>query len=833
MINKMLDGKAVEKIHIIPYSHHDYAWCCIRNWHITRYIKCFHEVLDTMEENENFTWCIDNVVHSWLPFAENAPEDAERFTQYVRSGRIEILDGGYSLARPSYVGEESYIRNMSAGRKYFTELFGLDDIPCLINADTACGHSQMPQIAKLSGHKYYRFLRSDALLTKKGIPLQFIWEGLDGSRILVTRGIYGSLWALNEWMNNDYEKSWEETKENFINIWLADKLLPEMPTKNIIQFLGSDDCRPLRDAKDNPLRINEFMAEWNKREPVRMEYSSLDKVHKILENEKLPVVSGVLDHSELTYNLPFKGDRSMWRMRLILDRVLVRLEKAALVAWTHGFNYPGSAIQEMWTDLFDITGHAIEFVLKNNYDELYLTADGARLRALKETVKAEEFVVKTLQAHDEIQIIVFNYLNWEHSNLVECEVTTFHGISGFDLIDADGNAAEFQIIDYHNGYNLPENSDFVSARILFKAKVPAMGYAVYTAKVNGLSLKEKIDSNFIDPLVSAEQIKESDRIILNNGELEVVFVNGLLMKITKLNDDNSVVAEEEKAAIKLIFKEMPPSSTWLSEFKTLAVHEFKPIKWMLTQDGPLRQIVTVDGKIAGNDATVEYLLSRGDKGLNVSVVTNFHDAMEGMLVFEVPADDGCEIFADIPFGTEKREFFDELFYKGETGNEEIANSAPAEWELPGQIYGRNWCSFVCNRTPVTIVTEDCSVYYNHDRNFKKMELILNRHMPLKYRTDRWVAQGPDCADGTGFNSYKFSLFFNMQNGSSTDIQRYHKQLIFPLSARLSHKLPLADIRPDDFSLFGDTPENIICTAAYLENGRIFVRMFECNGEPVD
>ena len=32
------------------------------------------------------------------------------------------------------------------------------------------------------------------LLTKKGEPMQFWWEGLDGSRLLTTRGVYGGFW---------------------------------------------------------------------------------------------------------------------------------------------------------------------------------------------------------------------------------------------------------------------------------------------------------------------------------------------------------------------------------------------------------------------------------------------------------------------------------------------------------------------------------------------------------------------------------------------------------------------------------------------------------------
>ncbi len=830
MIEDMLDGKSVEKIFLIPYSHHDYAWVCPRNWHIARYVKCFHEVLEIMERDKNFTWCIDNVIHSWIPFAENAPKDAEKFAQLVRSGRIEVLNGGYSLARPSYVGEESYIRNMAYGRKFFSSIFGLENIPCLFNADTASGHSQMPQIAKLSGHEYYRFQRPDFLLSKKKIPFQFIWEGLDGSRILVTRGSYGNLWINNSWLDNNFDELWNETKNDFIKFCLTDKLFPEMPVKNVILFVGSDDSRPLRDLQDKPLKISEFTDAWNEREPVKIEYSTLSQVYEIIKKENLPVIKGVLDHSELSFNLPFKGNNSIWQMRIFLDRILIKLEKACLIAWTHGKEYPSEKISEMWFDLFEITGHAIEYVLKNDYINLYSIAQGAKLRAFKELESAQKFVVHSIPSSGDMQIVVFNYLNWQNTGLVECEVTSYQGIGGFDLVDNYGNITEYQIIDYYTGYTIPEKSDFVSVKIIFKATVPSMGYALYHANPNGQSLMSEIKEEFIDPLPSSVITEAPERLILDNGSIEVVFNKGSIEQIIKSVTKEKLEFISEKPLAKLVFKELPPQSSWLSEFRIIEEYEFEPKIWYLKQHGPLSKILFVSGKIAGNDATIEYSLLKGENSLGISVSTNFNEEKEGFIVFSMPIDDNSDIFADIPFGTEKREVFDDLhsFFNGST--KDVENLASAELELPGQIYARNWCSFTYSCVPVTFVTEDCSVYYNYNKSQATMELFLNRHMPLKYRTDRWVGQGSEWADGTGYNNFNFSIYLNKSNGISTDIQRYHKKKIFPLSANLSHKLPQNGEKPKNYSMFGNTPENIICTAAYLDNKNIIIRMFECNGD---
>ena len=215
-----LDGKRIKSILLLRYSHHDYEWCCTRAWHKWRYIRCYCDVLDIMRTDPDFTWCIDNVVHSWIPFKECCPDRVAEFEQRVREGRIDVLNGGVSLARPSRIGEESFVRNMIEGRRYFCRQFGLTELPMLYCADVACGHSQVPQIAVLGGHRFYRFLRPDELLTKRGVPTQFRWEGADGTRLFVTRGMYGGFFINNDWLLWDTQTCWEEKKQRFFETWL-------------------------------------------------------------------------------------------------------------------------------------------------------------------------------------------------------------------------------------------------------------------------------------------------------------------------------------------------------------------------------------------------------------------------------------------------------------------------------------------------------------------------------------------------------------------------------------------------------------------------------------
>ena len=209
MDNQVHKNNELRKIFIIPHSHHDYAWVYERQWHLLRYEMIFNEVIDWLEENPNATWMIDNVVHSWIPFAENFPERVDAFRKLVQEGRIEIANGGYSLARPSYVGEETFIRNLVAGDTYFKELFDIKEIPYYHNLDTAAGQRQIPQILRLAGFRYYRFQRPESILDQSGIPRTFYWKGLDGSQILVSRAFGGGFLDV-DYSNHDFETEWEK-----------------------------------------------------------------------------------------------------------------------------------------------------------------------------------------------------------------------------------------------------------------------------------------------------------------------------------------------------------------------------------------------------------------------------------------------------------------------------------------------------------------------------------------------------------------------------------------------------------------------------------------------
>jgi len=188
--------KEIRKIHLIPYAHHDYAWCNTRKWHIYRYIRAFDAYLQCMQEDPELTLTVDNIDHSVGEFVKYCPGSLPLFKQMMHEGRICVSNGGMALLRPALFDGEMTIRNAVDGARTFCRLFDItpEDMPTFWAADVGPGCTQIPQIMTQLGVKMYRFKRSEAVMNLDGVPEVFHWRGLDGSTVIVERTSYSAPW---------------------------------------------------------------------------------------------------------------------------------------------------------------------------------------------------------------------------------------------------------------------------------------------------------------------------------------------------------------------------------------------------------------------------------------------------------------------------------------------------------------------------------------------------------------------------------------------------------------------------------------------------------------
>ena len=827
MRTDFFDKSSLKEIHLIPYSHNDFSWCNTREWHMSRYVQSIIEILDLMKTNNNVTWLIDNVLHTLAPFLKYCPERLEEFKMRAAEGRISIANGGMGLARPSYIGDETFIRNMAEAKEFFQNKLGLKDIDVFFNADVSCGHSQLPQVLSLGGHKYYRCWRPAEALDYKKVPKQFIWKGLDGSEIIVSRGIYLGFIENAEYLNKDLKNQWEEVKEEFFRLELENNVRL-LPTDILWLGYGCDDFSFLYNRLNKPVKILEFIEEWNRRENIKIMFSTPAEYFRRLSKKNIPVYEGVLDQCELSYNDPKKGNNSIWRLRSDLERLIVKAESVSAIASVMGFKYPEEKIKSLWNALFEIAGHAIEWSFEEDCNNLYNNAKAAESTAKSLIGEACECMADMLKVEPYDQYVVINTLNWSRKEAVKLHVTNPFGLMEFDICDNTGSKLDYQVADLYMRWNPYPGCDCNSVDVIVNVEVPAFGYAAL--KVVGSESSKNVET-----AVAASQTGDTDfeRRIINNGCLEIVLEDGLIKNIKTLRNGKSINSDNSSGIINnLRFVQTKEENTGLLEsWEEVRTFGFIPENWKLVENGPVRWIYRVAGRIGDSSAEQDIIIKKDESAVEFSVNIDCTGG-EGYFISDFPSDENTEIYADIPFGVEKRDISTELYGKTDKEGVNFGNLYERGWR--GQFYAKSWALFEKNGIPAAIVSKNCSIYYNHDNIKNSVSILLHRLIPLRNMVfgpfDKWVEHCQTNMEGKGKHNFRYSIYFAGNKNCFSDIARFSKQNAQPLEVVRKHNF-YTEINAESSGAFIKTDrENVIVSAFYKTGENFILRMFETDGK---
>ena len=114
---------------------------------------------------------------------ENAPDVYVQIRQRVREGRWEAEGGMFLEADCNLSSGESLIRQFVYGKRFFMEEFGVDN-EILWLPDVFGYSAALPQIMEKCGIRYFMTTKISWNETNKMPYDTFLWEGIDGTRIL-------------------------------------------------------------------------------------------------------------------------------------------------------------------------------------------------------------------------------------------------------------------------------------------------------------------------------------------------------------------------------------------------------------------------------------------------------------------------------------------------------------------------------------------------------------------------------------------------------------------------------------------------------------------------
>lgn len=788
--------KIKEKLHgfslnVIPYCHADFAWTHPRSWHVERYKQIIDEVLDTMNENPSYKWMADNIFPILATYLSNESRRSMELLERIREGRIEVTNGIMVLLRPTMAGDETFIRNITLGVDYLKQLIPDFNSDVFHNVDVSIGHSQLPQLLKLGGYKYYRGWRPQGAMDAKGIPRQFIWQGADGSSIICSRGTYAGLWK-TEYMS---EKTFEEkTLLRFYSDEVEDILLHSKANTLWIPF-GMDDTRPMMDFSDNPVNLDKFMEYFTKKTGASIGYSTALEYFKAISKTQLPVFKGTLDTCDVGYNISSKGDKGLWLFRTILDGLLVKAETLWTIASFKGANYPENDFNELWKVNLFIASHGTEFVFSQDYNELYNSAVNA-VESVENLIKKAMIV---LIGKYTAQYFIFNTLNWERSEIVSFPTSGKGFVPNIIPSDLNNKTSQYQYI-YDNRGHLKE--------ILAEVLIPALGYL----PISSVEIHKETQSQKKFDLDRFEEIQTVD-----TGKIIVSFKKGKILTINGSDTDSF-------GKISFIEMDQTPKDSWLYNFNHGKSHEFKPTDWYWDEFGPLRWKYSVNGSVGPHKATLEIILLKNKPDIDFNLFLESKEKSCGFFTTSFPTDSDSVFTADIPFGIEKRDMKEEPF--GILTKIDIDN---LERLWNNLFYARSWINYQVNGLDISIIGTRSPKYYMCDSATNKVSIILTRLYDLSLCED-WMKDTHPFFENPGKMTFSYSAIVRKAAKTNTllpiIIRSKEKQLPVEIHAPQTLKTDTENCEPVSF--INIQSSSSVISALYMQNGKTILRIYNAS-----
>lgn len=579
-------------VHVVPHIHYDVEWLQTREVFEKVGAGNLLEMLRLMEENPRMTFAVDQVPQL-EPFRRSYPEAFERIVELVGEGRIEPLDGMYSEPDVNLVGGESLVRQSVAWQRYAMEHFGAFS-RCGWLIDSFGMSGQLPQIFADTGVEFFAYSRARP---PEGTPSEFLWEGIDGTRIVTT--------AMPLKYNVGHPMPVEEARA--LRKMLKDYrfLRSRSATDQVFYPAGVDHGRPQKEQTT-------MATAWNEKvDGVEFRPSLPSAFFESLPRDRLPVVRGELQR-ELwgTYSSRIE----IKQLDRACEFALLDAGKLATIATLAGAPYPRDELSDGWRDVMDnqfhdqICGCCTDEVatgMRQRFGRALRAARGVMEGCARFLAGAPAAGSKAGRPDD--ALLVFNPLAEPVTSFVEFEVAPPPGWSGLSVGDGKG-FLPVQILDarrYGDG-------TFKRVRAGFLPTLPATGYRIF-----------ELGAGAAEQPASAEPVRVSDTGIANGLlELRVDGSTGLLGEVLLSGGTRLDLSGGNRLTMRRdfgnLYESMPlgPSSIYRRKVRSV-----RAVEW-----GPLRGTIEVAGTIGRTAFAHRISLTSGSPRIDIETRVDYRDS---------------------------------------------------------------------------------------------------------------------------------------------------------------------------------------------------------------
>ncbi|MBQ2986853.1 MAG: hypothetical protein IJE23_05160 [Tyzzerella sp.] len=764
----------MKKLHLVCNSHLDPVWQWDWDEGAAAALATFYSAV-RLAEKYDYIFCHNEVIlYEYIERFD--PVLFEEITELIKAGKWHIMGGWYDQPDCLVPSGESFMRQISLGKEYFTEKF--NTFPKTgINFD-AFGHTKgLPQILKKSGYESYLFCRPLEWFTWfKEVPHgPFMWEGYDGSKIKALRQEDMEIYLSQPGQARDNiirkAKVYENDKEDdMIILWGVGNHGGVNSEKDL------NDIIALTDEKKGTWEIvhstpDDYFASVTPTQDFSQEliafiksYSSVNAIKKAHDNLENAIYRAERFLSMLGIAGIYKYDKEVFKNA---ERALCQIEFHDVLSGTSIKTGNDSSIAKALTAIQQVNG---EFY--NGY------------------FRFSGMLPKAKDGDD--CFVVLNPHPYEVTTVVETELfETVPSKYKLHMYDSEGNTVDSQVILEESMINISRRK-----RLIYKYTYPAMSvtqFGIHSEVVEVEPPRYAGDTS-TDDIIIKDDVKQV-KISRSTGLIESYIQDGKEYAAGNLFnpivfDDNEDPWGWRMCKLGTNFRPMQLDTTGKGLFEGL-----KGVT--ILEDGPVLTQVEALFSFGESHVIVDYKFYHGLPYMDVNAHVIWNSRMKG-LKFELPLCGKQGYFTQAAYGTQ---------YNENDGDEKPGN------RFVGVENGEN-AFVVYNRSGI----------HSYTKEGKKLYLtLLNGSAYCAHPTDPGV---PLIVDETrytkfievGTHDFSFRLGVNKVN----ECEKYAQEFNQPLYSVLTFPHGKGNAPKELVTL---SNENVVMTACKRrKNGTYLVRL---------
>ncbi|HJP90385.1 MAG TPA: glycoside hydrolase family 38 C-terminal domain-containing protein [Pyrinomonadaceae bacterium] len=609
-------------LYVIAYAHLDTQW----RWEYPRVIneyipKTMHDNFALFEKYPNYTFNFSGA-NRYRMMKEYWPADYARVKQYVATGRWFPAGSSMEESDVNVPSAESIFRQILYGNRFFQREFGKTSAEYML-PDCFGFPASLPSIlahAGIKGFSTQKLTWNSAAPgggpgsieeTPRGIPWNVgFWQGPDGRGVMaaLNPGSYGGQ------VREDISKSPVIVDPNARNNPVDWPRRVERNGKvsglfTDYHYYGTGDTGGA--PREDSVRMVEAIVTKNPAlmpspvpavgdGPLKVVSATAEQMFLNIRPEQiksLPRYEGDLlltDHS--AGSITSEAYQKRWnRMNELLADAA---EKASIgAAWLGSRGYPQERLNRAWTlvmggqfhDILPGTATPRAFNFSWNDDVIAMNQFAGVLTSATEGIAADLNTQTTGEA-----IVVYNPLNIAREDVVEAGVSLPGGpAKNVRVVGPEGREVPAQVVGEQDG----------ATKVLFVAKVPSVGYAVYDVQPSQSATASS------DLKVTQSSLENHRyRINLNaDGDIANIF-------------DKQLNRELLNAPIRLAIKNDTPAQwpawnmDWADQQKPPRAYVGGAAQIRIVENGPVRVAVEIARETEGSKFQQTVRLSTGDAG---------------------------------------------------------------------------------------------------------------------------------------------------------------------------------------------------------------------------